>query len=777
MRASTPHEATDGRLLRDRRKELVERSVGVYGLQRAVLVQGEGVEWMLRLDFIADLSEAGSTGIPPNLSVENIQIMDVEFGGTSSLVPRLLLPIGDSSSVYVLLQTGTDWFSDDSAGLFEVVLSGLPEVDSILAKVEFGFGVQHHQFDTRERGESTVGSHDNLGTSTYLCKDEESIRQMMLERLRRTFPEWQERNPADVGVAIIESFTHAADLLSYYQDAVGTEAYADTARQRISLRRHGRLVGMRLSEGTGARTWLSFSVSRDIEIPAHTAAGTASVDLHKPGVSSGGDTVFRTCGSLRATTEQNSMRPYCWGMAPIGLPVGTTSMTLIGHIKSLRTGSMLLISEGQDHGEAGRCHMVRLSRQPVFGKDEVGGTLITQIHWTEADELPFAIRLHDGDEEKNPAVVSGNIVLAEQGEMLSLAAELVDFHESSISVKLRGAGVLCFDRPNYSIPACEQRSVRAQKSVPQVLVVQSLPGGRQRVWTAVFDLLSSSAVDTHFVVETNNKSDLQLRFGDGRLGQPMPPADQLTVLANIGHGQVGNVGEEALTNMHTQVSGVLSVTNPISAAGGSEPDTLGDARRRILRRGVEAYACVDLDDYKSLAETHPQVREASAVQGWNGTFPVVTVYILPEHGDSPGHAMVEDVRSLMEKHRRIGVRVDVQPAGIVHLDLRLKITVSDRLPLATVRNQILEALGLRPSASMGLFSVSAWGLGRCVYESPVVRAVANVPGVKWSETTQFERRDTAGRMVEDGVILVQPHEVARLDGSSIQLELEVLHES
>jgi hypothetical protein len=464
-------------------------------------------------------------------------------------------------------------------------------------------------------------------------------------------------------------------------------------------------------------------------------------------------------------------------MAPIVLPAGTTSMTLVGHIKSLRTGSMVLIAEGKDHGESGRCHMVRLSRQPVFEQDEVGGTLITQIHWTRADELPFAMRLHDGDEERHPAVVRGNVVLAEQGEMLSLAAELVKFHDSRISVQLRGAGVLCFDRPMYSTPACEQRSVKPQKSVPQMLVVQSLPGGRQRIWTAVPDLLNSSAVDTHFVVENNNQSDLQLRFGDGRLGQPMPPAAQLMVLANIGHGQVGNVGAEALTHMHTQLDGVLSVSNPISAAGGSEPDTLGDARRRILRRGVEAYACVDLDDYKSLAETHPQVREASAVQGWNGTWPVVTVYVLPEHGDSPGHTMLEGVRSLMEKHRRIGVRVDVQPAGIVHLDLKLKVTVSDRLPRATVRNQILEALGLRPSVSMGLFSVSEWGLGRSVYESPVVRAVANVAGVKWSETIQFARRDTAGRMVEDGVILVQPHEVVRLDGNSIQLELEVLHES
>ena len=35
-------------------------------------------------------------------------------------------------------------------------------------------------------------------------------------------------------------FAYTADYLSYYQDAVATEAYLDTARQRISVRRHVR---------------------------------------------------------------------------------------------------------------------------------------------------------------------------------------------------------------------------------------------------------------------------------------------------------------------------------------------------------------------------------------------------------------------------------------------------------------------------------------------------------------------------------------------------------
>ena len=65
---------------------------------------------------------------------------------------------------------------------------------------------------------------------------------------------WTETHAADLGVALVEVLAYAADHLSYQQDAVGTEAYLGTARSRISLRRHARLVDYQISEGCNART-------------------------------------------------------------------------------------------------------------------------------------------------------------------------------------------------------------------------------------------------------------------------------------------------------------------------------------------------------------------------------------------------------------------------------------------------------------------------------------------------------------------------------------------
>jgi hypothetical protein len=41
-------------------------------------------------------------------------------------------------------------------------------------------------------------------------------------------------------IALVELLAYVGDQLSYYQDAVANEAYLETARQRISVKRHTR---------------------------------------------------------------------------------------------------------------------------------------------------------------------------------------------------------------------------------------------------------------------------------------------------------------------------------------------------------------------------------------------------------------------------------------------------------------------------------------------------------------------------------------------------------
>ncbi len=97
----------------------------------------------------------------------------------------------------------------------------------------------------------------------YLAKDYGSFRQLILDRLALILPEWMETHAPDLGITLVELLAYAGDYLSYYQDAVATEAYLGTARQRISVRRHARLVDYLMHEGCNARAWLTLQTGTD----------------------------------------------------------------------------------------------------------------------------------------------------------------------------------------------------------------------------------------------------------------------------------------------------------------------------------------------------------------------------------------------------------------------------------------------------------------------------------------------------------------------------------
>lgn len=179
----------------------------------------------------------------------------------------------------------------------------------------------------------------------YLAKDYAGFRQLILDRLSLVMPDWKERHIPDIGIALVEMLAYVGDYLSYYQDAVATEAYLDTARQRISVRRHTRLVDYPMHEGCNARAWLFIETSEDVSLdPQAIYFITGSNDVltvSSPMLTD--DQVQRLPSSdyevfepLLANPNQpiqlyeahNEIHFYTWGEQECCLPRGATTATL-----------------------------------------------------------------------------------------------------------------------------------------------------------------------------------------------------------------------------------------------------------------------------------------------------------------------------------------------------------------------------------------------------------------------------------------------------------------
>jgi hypothetical protein len=280
----------------------------------------------------------------------------------------------------------------------------------------------------------------------YLAKDYASFRQLILDRLALILPDWRERHVPDLGITLVELLAYVGDYLSYYQDAVATEAYLGTARQRISVRRHARLMDYAMHEGCNARAWVCLHTDSDLTLDPqefflitggdrllpHQSQVLQAADLPQL-VAGGADAqtapydVFEplTTAPIALRMAHNEIHFYTWGDRQCCLPKGATTATLTDAWETLlsessqpaescppepppepeppprqlqlQPGDILIFEEirGAKTGNPADAdrrhrHAVRLTHVEP-GIDALYNQPIVEITWAAADALPFAL--------------------------------------------------------------------------------------------------------------------------------------------------------------------------------------------------------------------------------------------------------------------------------------------------------------------------------------------------------------------------------------------------
>lgn len=273
----------------------------------------------------------------------------------------------------------------------------------------------------------------------YLSKDYASFRQLMLDHLALRVPAWQEPSEADLGNVIVEVLAYAADYLSYYQDAVATEAYLGTARRRPSVKRHARLLDYTLHEGCNARVWVQVQVNRPLLLTRETPLLAGISHLTPMVTISPGSSlyetalaqakIFETLHDIKLFPAHNTIDFYTEEGEEASLAAGSTSAVLRDprtehqHGLQLRVGDVLIFEEVKDSttGEAAGVdpthrHAVRIT---AITRSTRSTTPVMLVHWDEADALPLTLPiardLPDGL-LTGISVARGNIVLADHGQ-------------------------------------------------------------------------------------------------------------------------------------------------------------------------------------------------------------------------------------------------------------------------------------------------------------------------------------------------------------------------
>ncbi len=403
--------------------------------------------------------------------------------------------LDDASHVLVVR---TDVFGDFSTYTLRLVAGvGLADppadYDPVLSSVEFSFKAEcPTPFDCLRPSSCPPAPPENP-LINYLAKDYATLRQVLLDRMALLLPEWKERNPADLGVALVELLAYVGDSLSYQQDAIATEAYLHTARRRVSARRHARLVDYFMHDGANARAWIQIDTKDSVTtVPAGTQFLTRGARLQKPVITAGspeyeaalrtGSEVFEAMHAAVLHPQNDSMTFYTWGDTACALPKGATRATLEDGATPatrllLREDDVLIFEEvkGPNTGNAAdadptRRHAVRLTKvdPPAMAVLDVNGVevdrtpdtavtdpltdqAIVHIEWDEADALPFPLCISSPQIEteladqvfENVSVARGNVLLADHGRTIAAAEGLGNVPPPTLSSVAEGEPVFC----------------------------------------------------------------------------------------------------------------------------------------------------------------------------------------------------------------------------------------------------------------------------------------------------------------------------------------------
>lgn len=263
------------------------------------------------------------------------------------------------------------------------------------------------------------------------------------------------------------------------------------------------------------------------------------------------------------------------------------------------------------------------------------------------------------------------------------------------------------------------------------------------IYTSRTTFLGAGANDAVFVYRITSDEEVLIRFGDGINGKIPPNGSSIIASYRINGGSAGNRAGIGTITQHDNVVGVVSVYNLNQPSGGSDPETILEAKKKGPRSIRALDRCVTLDDFESMAllTTGGSIRAARAAQGES---PIdVNLYVAAQ-GSNPvptgrwypnvdaGYGDIGAVGRWISQKMPAPTRLTVLPPTVVNPYFKANIVVYPNLLRQTVEFDVDIAL-------QALFAKVTDDFGENIPLSAVIQAIENTRGVDYVTAKAFHR--------------------------------------
>jgi len=458
----------------------------------------------------------------------------------------------------------------------------------------------------------TTTTPDGRVVLDYTSRDYKSIRAMLVGLAQGFLPEWGTVGEAgDFGTLLLELFAYSGDVLNYYIDRIGAEAFLGTAARRQSVMYIADMLGYVPIGQTSATVPVKFTWAWDgaetlIDVQAFAvsyvsiANNLVTMHLSNPDFSvdiAAGQTITVTGldaleinGSYVVDTAIPLVDDIPYALTfilPEELAVSDTASPITSFTTSpqVKTGSTIIIPAG-----------TLLFSDP----DTSGQAVVFETDYDVfLDSSLKALR-------PTPGFVSSVEVPNDPSTTYQVIGTATATEGSTVNPSQIGI--------SKGIPSAEM-------VLPDIGIVNdsvqvfTKEGGQAIEWTRLRSLAIAHPTQSAFAMYVDDQDLTHIVFGDNASGRVPPVNAEIHVGYRVGVGAKANrLAVGAVTNMTNDFASGMGVTVTSTAVptGGLDIESTESMRFSIPRANALRQRAVNLDDYKALALQVPGVNKATA---------------------------------------------------------------------------------------------------------------------------------------------------------------------
>ncbi len=588
----------------------------------------------------------------------------------------------------------------------------------------------------------------------------------------RHCPEWTDHNVSDPGVTLIETFAYLTDQLLFRLNRVPDRLYLKFLD----------LMGLRLlppvPAGVDVTFWLSAPASSQLHIAPGTAAATTRTETEESIVFATTEELVvvaaslahlrtREAGDGRAEDHTEKIRVGTSFPAFQARPVPDDAL-YIGLSDPAPRCAVRLDFRGRIDGVGVDPDWPPLAWEAWNGSDWVECEVSTDETGGLNKSGAVVVHLPVGHEASlvdgvRAGWLRARITAPEPDQPVYSASPVVDGLSASViggTVPAIHADIITNESLGMAEGVAGQRFTLSRTPVLTAGVVpriQVSAGDEWQDWTMVDTFADSLPDSRHYLLDPTTGTVTfgpTVRQSDGSMRQygAVPDADSVIRARRycVGGGARGNVPTGAIRTLKSSIPFVAGVTNLRRAVGGTDGETVEQAKVRapvLLRTRSRA---VTAEDYEVLArEAAPEVaRVRCLTAGEEGVEPgAVRVLVVPNAPNDDGRlvlgnlvpteATLQRISERLDQVRLIGTRVMVEPPRYLGVTVVGRLVARPRVSVAKVQAAAQNALYALLNPLTGGPEGTGWPFGRAVHAGEVFATLQNVVGVEVVEDVRI----------------------------------------